>query len=229
MSHGDDNVDLSGGYSDAGDYIKFDFPMAWSVTMMACGVIENRDAFASAGELNHAMDAIRWGADYFIKCHPKDEVFYAQVGDPYDEHASYWGTPQGYTGKRPAWQINATAPGTGLTCETAVALAAASIVFEKSNSSYAETLLSHSKTFHAFGLKFKGKYSDLVANAKGFCPSSSYEDEMGWTPMWLYGTIKDGTFLDSFHFFYAAQKLVRRRFIQLERQKRLVLKCWPRE
>eukprot|EP01135_Chromosphaera_perkinsii_P010393 Nk52_evm65s2118 gene=Nk52_evmTU65s2118 len=204
----DNNIDLSGGYSDAGDYIKFGFPMAWSVTMMAWGVIENTDTFDDAGELEYAMEAIQWGTDYFIKCHPEDETFYAQVGDAYYEHSAYWGPPQGYTGERPSWQINATAPGTDLACETAAALAAASIVFESNgNSSYAETLLSHAKTLYAFGVKYQGKYSDSVINAQGFYPSSGFQDEMGCAAMWLYRATDDSTFLDDFNSFYTTYDL----------------------
>jgi hypothetical protein len=43
-------------------------------------VIQWREAFAGHGELGAALDAIRWGTDYFIKAHPEANVLWAQVG-----------------------------------------------------------------------------------------------------------------------------------------------------
>ena len=61
--------DLSGGYYDAGDYMKFSFPMAATVTLLAWGMVEFSDGYKLAGEYWHGLDAIKWATDYFIKCH----------------------------------------------------------------------------------------------------------------------------------------------------------------
>lgn len=68
-----------GGYYDAGDNIKFGLPMAFTVTMLSWGVIEYGEQLAAAGEYTHALEAIKWGTDYFIKAHPHPNVFWAQV------------------------------------------------------------------------------------------------------------------------------------------------------
>eukprot|EP01135_Chromosphaera_perkinsii_P009022 Nk52_evm40s1569 gene=Nk52_evmTU40s1569 len=205
---GDNNLDLTGGYHDAGDFIKFGFPMAWSMTMVAWGVIENTDIFKREGELQYALEAIKWGTDYFIKCHADDNVLYAQVGDAQYEHTQYWGPPQQYTGKRPAWKITAAAPGTDLACETAAAMAAASIVFEcNGNASYANELLSHAKKLYTFGTTHLGFYTDSVPQAKGFYPSSSYYDEMGWAAMWLFRATKESNYLKDFEYYYSKYSL----------------------
>ena len=36
--------------------------------------------YRSAGEFEYLLDAVKWGTDYFIKCHVSDNVFYGQVG-----------------------------------------------------------------------------------------------------------------------------------------------------
>lgn len=59
--------DLSGGYYDAGDAIKFNYPMAFSMTMLSWSVIEYSAKYEAAGELNHVKDIIKWGTDYFLK------------------------------------------------------------------------------------------------------------------------------------------------------------------
>lgn len=68
-----------GGYYDAGDHVKFGLPMAFTVTMLSWGVIEFRDQISDAGELEHALEAIKWGTDYFIKAHTSPNVLWAEV------------------------------------------------------------------------------------------------------------------------------------------------------
>lgn len=62
-----ENVDLVGGYYDAGDNVKYGLPMAFTVTMLAWGALHYGNELAAAGELDNVRDAIRWGTDYFIK------------------------------------------------------------------------------------------------------------------------------------------------------------------
>jgi hypothetical protein len=72
-------VDLVGGYYDAGDHVKFGLPMAFTVTMLSWSLLEYGADVAAAGELAHALDAIKWGTDYFIKAHTKPHELWAEV------------------------------------------------------------------------------------------------------------------------------------------------------
>lgn len=72
-------VDLVGGYYDAGDNVKFGLPMAFTITMMSWGIIEYGKQMAASGELGHAMAAVKWGTDYLIKAHPEPNVLYGEV------------------------------------------------------------------------------------------------------------------------------------------------------
>lgn len=47
--------------------------------MLSWSVIEYRDQIADAGELEHALEAIKWGTDYFIKAHTSPNVLWAEV------------------------------------------------------------------------------------------------------------------------------------------------------
>lgn len=76
----DVKVDLVGGYYDAGDHVKFGLPMAFTVTMLSWSVIEYGDQIVGAGEWQHALEAIKWGTDYFIKAHTAPNVLWAEVG-----------------------------------------------------------------------------------------------------------------------------------------------------
>ena len=54
----DVNHDLTGGWYDAGDHVKFNFPMAYSVTTLAWGIISFESGYKQAGELENALDQV---------------------------------------------------------------------------------------------------------------------------------------------------------------------------
>ncbi|KAG7175011.1 Endoglucanase B-like [Homarus americanus] len=68
--------DLTGGYFDAGDFVKFGFPMAFSTTLLAWGLIDFSNGYSSAGQTNHGKAAVKWATDYFLKCHTGHYEFY---------------------------------------------------------------------------------------------------------------------------------------------------------
>ncbi|CAF4058933.1 unnamed protein product [Adineta steineri] len=185
MDKGDKGEDLTGGYFDAGDYVKFGFPMAGFTTVLAWGAIDYEDAYIASGEINQIRQAIRWSTDYFIKAHVSEREFYGQVGDGHADHAS-WSRPEDWTQSRPAWKVTAGNPGSELVGETAAALAAASLVFRKADPAYASLLLKHARQLYDFANENRGSYSNSISNAADFYKSwSGYGDELGWSAAWL--------------------------------------------
>ena len=63
----------------AGDYVKFNLPGAQALTTLAWGGISYQAGYKCAGEFENLLDAIKWGTDYFMKCHVSDNEYYAQV------------------------------------------------------------------------------------------------------------------------------------------------------
>ncbi|CAL9079295.1 unnamed protein product [Musa textilis] len=179
-------VDLVGGYYDAGDHVKFGLPMAFTITMLSWGVMENGDAIAAAGEFEHVLEAIKWGTDYFVKAHTHPNVLWAEVGDGDTDHYC-WQRPEDMTTSRQAYKIDAEHPGSELAGETAAAMAAASIMFKKTNPRYSHLLLCHAQQLFEFGDKYRGRYHLSVPAAKSYYPSlSGYGDELLWAALWLH-------------------------------------------
>lgn len=179
-------VDLVGGYYDAGDNVKFGLPMAFTVTMMSWSIVEYGKQMAANGELGHAMEAVKWGTDYLIKAHPHPDVLYGEVGDGNTDHFC-WQRPEDMTTDRRAYKIDPSNPGSDLAGETAAAMAAASIVFRRSNPSYANELLTHARQLFEFGDKYRGKYDSSITVAQKYYRSySGYADELLWAAAWLY-------------------------------------------
>lgn len=70
-------VDLVGGYYDAGDNMKFGFPMAFTTTMLSWSVIEFGGLMKD--ELQNARDAVRWATDYLLKATSQPDTIFVQV------------------------------------------------------------------------------------------------------------------------------------------------------
>ncbi|MBA0706276.1 hypothetical protein Golax_018398 [Gossypium laxum] len=101
-------VDLTGGYYDAGDNVKFGFPMAFTTTLLAWSII---DFGRNMGpELKNAVKAVKWSTDYLLKATAKPGVVYVQVGDAYSDH-SCWERPEDMDTLRTVYKIDNAHPG----------------------------------------------------------------------------------------------------------------------
>ncbi|CAK9254095.1 unnamed protein product [Sphagnum jensenii] len=180
-------VNLVGGYYDAGDNVKFGFPMAFTITMLSWSVIEYGSQMASQGQLGYSLEAIQWGTDYFIKAHPEPNVLYGEVGDGDSDHAC-WQRPEDMTTSRKAYALTPNDPGSDLAGETAAAMAAASIVFRShGNPTYANELLNHAEQLFNFANTYRGRYDYSIPLAEKYYQSvSGYDDELLWAAMWLH-------------------------------------------
>lgn len=180
--------DLSGGWYDAGDHVKFHFPLAFSVTMLCWGVKEYRDAYVASGQLPFVLNNIRFAADFLMKCHTAPNEFWGQVGNGTLDH-SFWGPAESVEAQmaRPSAKIDATKPGTDLAGEAAAALAAASIIFKETDAAYSSQCLTHAQQLYSFADACRGKYDAAIPGVTDFYRSwSGYRDELVWGALWLY-------------------------------------------
>jgi len=191
----DAGLDLSGGFYDAGDHVKFGLPFAFSMSMLAWGVVDNRDAYVGSGQLSPLLANLRWGTDWIIKAHPSPNVVYGQVGAGDPDHA-WWGSAEVMPMARPAYKVDASCPGSDLAGEYAAAMASASMAFKETDPGYAATLVTHAKQLYGFADTYRGKYSDCITDAAKFYNSwSGYQDELVWGAIWLYRATGDASYL----------------------------------
>ncbi|XP_027916175.1 endoglucanase 8-like [Vigna unguiculata] len=180
-------VDLSGGYYDAGDNIKFGFPMAFTTTMLSWSVIDFEKSMGA--ELGNALKAVRWGTDYLLKATAKigSGVVFVQVGDPYSDH-NCWERPEDMDTLRTVFKIDGSHPGSDVAGETAAALAAASIVFRSRDPSYSTMLLNRAVAVFQFADSHRGAYSNSLRRAvcPFYCDVNGYQDELLWAAAWLH-------------------------------------------
>ncbi|KAK6137387.1 hypothetical protein DH2020_028859 [Rehmannia glutinosa] len=74
-----ENVNLSGGYYDAGDNVKFGWPMAFSVSLLSWAATEYKNEINSAKQLPNLRSAIKWGTDFLIRAHTSSTTLYTQA------------------------------------------------------------------------------------------------------------------------------------------------------
>ncbi|KAL2928197.1 Endoglucanase 24 [Bienertia sinuspersici] len=194
----DHGVDLTGGYYDAGDNVKFNFPMAFTTTMLAWSVVEFGELMPP-NELKNSLVAIKWATDYLLKTVAQPNRIYVQVGDPISDHGC-WERPEDMDTKRTVYVVDAPNPASDVAGETAAALAAASMAFRSADPGYSETLLRNAITTFKFADNYRGAYSDN-ANVRGgvcpfYCDFDGYQDELLWGAAWLRRATKDSTYLN---------------------------------
>lgn len=73
------NLDLSKGMYDAGDLIKFGFPMAFTATVLSWAILEYGHHMDAVNQLDYALDSLNWITDYLVNAHPFADVLYIQV------------------------------------------------------------------------------------------------------------------------------------------------------
>ncbi|GGJ40500.1 hypothetical protein GCM10008938_28200 [Deinococcus roseus] len=191
--------EITGGWYDAGDHVKFGFPMASTATLLAWSALDFKQGYEKSGQLKHIQNNLRFVMDYFVRAHVAPNKLAGQVGSGSTDHA-YWAAPETLdtrqAGMRPTYYIDEAHPGSDLAGETAAALAAGSLVFKDTDPTYAQTLLNHAKQLYAFADQFRGKYSSSITDASGYYNSwSGYQDELVWGAAWLYRATGDAAYL----------------------------------
>ena len=203
----DYNLDLSGGYYDAGDNCKFNFPGAGALTLIAWSGIDFKEGYERANQYENMLDMVKWGTDFFIKCHPDKYTFFIQVGNGNIDHG-FWYPPEYINYAYPSYKVDKDHPGSEVTGEVAATLAAASILFKDENSAYSQTLLKHAIELYEFADEYRGDYTSSVPEVKDFYGTQpdGYFDELEWASLWLFRATGEQKYLEKFENFIASDK-----------------------
>ncbi|VFQ92847.1 unnamed protein product [Cuscuta campestris] len=189
-------VDLVGGYYDAGDNVKYTFPMAFTTTMLAWSVVEYGGDMGG-DELPHARDAVRWGTDFLMKATNKENMVFALVGEPVADH-NCWERPEDMDTPRTAFAVTDKSPGSEVSGEIAAALAASSLAFKDSDPKYSQWILQRAAQVFEFGDKFRGSYNNSIGQwvCPFYCDFGGYQDELVWAAIWLHKATNEERYWD---------------------------------
>lgn len=199
MQDGSDvGKDLSGGYFDAGDHIKFIQTTTYAVTLLSWSGVDYKNAYVQSDQFDELLAAVKWGTDYLLKCHESNgsstSRLWVQVGDA-DDH-NYWVSPESISNSRPSFAIDRDHPGSDAAAGAASALASASILFQGVDDAYSQELQNNAIALYDFAETYPGKYSDSVQAVNPFYTSwSGYNDELVLGAIWLYRSTGNAEYL----------------------------------
>lgn len=167
-------LDVSGGFHDAGDHVKFGLPQGYAASMLGMSYYQFKDAFEELGQTEHLKTITDYFCDYFKRCtvYEGNDViaFCYQVGDGGSDHA-IWSAPENQDSlERPAFFADASNPATD---EVSVAIAALALNYK--NFGNAEDL-KVAKDLYAFVQK--NSKSCATTGAYPYYHSQSYGDDL---------------------------------------------------
>ncbi|KAG0024941.1 hypothetical protein BGZ81_007542 [Podila clonocystis] len=181
--------DLSGGYYDAGNYIKFILPYTFTMTQICWGALEFYEGYELAKQTQYLDEMVRWGMDWLIKAHADNNTLYVQVGIDEVDNA-YWGPDTGIPTPRPSFFVSKTKPGTDVTADAAAAFAACSLLYRDKlhDPAYAATLATHAADLVNLAETALPHqvYQKVVPAANCCYPSAGFQDELAWATAWMY-------------------------------------------
>jgi endoglucanase len=185
---GDGIVDLSGGYHDAGDHVRFGLPQGYAFSTLGWGFYKFREAFVKIGEEEHMIDILKRFCDCYLKTIYRDSsgkvvAFCYMVGKGEVDH-TYWGPPE-YQLKsaypRPAAFATAENPASDMSAEVAAGLALMYLNFKDTEAQYAAKCRDYAIAMYDFAKQYRG-----LGNGDGFYGSAYDEDELAWAAVWMY-------------------------------------------
>ncbi|KAF8211252.1 glycoside hydrolase family 9 protein [Mycena galopus ATCC 62051] len=196
----DVGLDLSGGYYDAGDYIKATFPLSFTLMSVCWGAIDYGKGYDLANQTAYLDSMLRWGLDWMIKAHPSPSTLYVLVGST-DVDNAYWGGDQDIPAPRPSYSINDTKPGTDAAASASAAFSACAALYSNrgfngsystpaslTDKTYAQTLLTHAEQLYTFAVNATGgqkTYQTSVPAVADAYGSSGFGDDLTIAALFL--------------------------------------------
>ncbi|MGN0483118.1 MAG: glycoside hydrolase family 9 protein [Lachnospiraceae bacterium] len=197
---GDGCVDVSGGFHDAGDHVKFGMPENYTAATLGWGYYEFRDSYTKLGQDSHIETILRYFNDYLMKCTFRDKkgdviAHCYQVGDGDIDHA-YWEAPEVDSMARPAYFLTVDKPQTDYVVSAAASLTINYLNFKDTDPKYAEKSLDYAKALWKFANTHEKQLSDNGDGPKAYYYSNKWEDDYCWAGAWLYKATEDVEYLN---------------------------------
>ena len=197
------NIDVSGGWHDAGDYIKFMINIANVTYFLLLAYKENPGVFEDlangnpgANGIPDVLDEAKYGLDFIMKMHPSANVFYHQVADAIDHDT--WRLPQAdaaaypSTPYRPVYHCDA-GKGANIAGKAAAAFALAYTIYTaRGDTSYANLCLTHAEQLYTFG---KANPAAQPSTPTDFYNEDTWMDDMQLAAAELYKATGTASYL----------------------------------
>ena len=185
---GNGKVDVSGGFHDAGDHIKFNLTIGFGMSSLAMSDYLNPGVYEKAGCKDHLIYELKWGSDYlmkttFLDSSGKVAAVAHVVANGGEDHA-IWSAPEVQTYARPIYWLTANKNNSAVCCEMAAGLAGTAYVVKDSDPEYSAKCIKYAKALLEFGQKHVGNEGGGLSDYYG--TEDQYQDEETLAQAWLW-------------------------------------------
>lgn len=216
-------IDVSGGWHDAGDHLRYMLTSGNTICRMLFAYLENRiiftDNFNALGQpgpngIADVLDEIKWGLEWMLKMHLEADQLFHQVADdrdhigfklPHLDTADYGWGPGNYrvvyyaTGKpQGLFQYQNTSTGiANLTGRYAAAMAMAYRVWKNDlgDENFANRCLQAGREVYKMGLRQPGCQEGTPCRAPYRYYENTWADDMEWGAAELYKVTNESKYL----------------------------------
>jgi hypothetical protein len=217
-------VDVSGGWHDAGDQLKYLITGSYATAHMLMAYELYPDKFADVvnalgqplpNNIPDVLDEAKWGLDWIHKLHPSPSQLFHQVADdrdhlgwkmPDNDPSDYGWGPNGYrvayfaTGKPQGLrQYKSEATGiANLAGRSAAAMALAARIWKDylNDAAYSEKCLDAARSLYKLGRENEGFQQGNSFGAPYRYTEQTWADDMEWGAAELYKTTQEETYLE---------------------------------
>lgn len=195
------HINVSGGWHDASDYLQYSATSANATWHLLAAYRDFPKVFGDKHQANglngfngiaDVLDEARWGLDWLIKMHPKDDWMFNQLGDDRDHMGMRIPKEDSFYGKgfeRPIYfcsgqpqglfEYKNRATGTASTAgKFSSAFALGGTVLKPLDKNYAKLLQEKSASAFEFGLKKPGVCQTAPGRAPYFYEEDNWTDDM---------------------------------------------------
>jgi len=199
-------ADYSGGWHDAGDFIKFTNNIAWSAYVL----LKSFDAFPAAHADRHGtsygpadgvpdvLNEVKWATDYLVRIHDiSTGALATQIGDYRDHNAGLTcptmtvsGEAKG-GGRRTVWfgasETDTTQSKADVLATTAATLALMAKLYAPFDAGYAATCTAHAKKLYSTAMSRPGNTAE--APNQNYYAHNSWKDDMACAAVELHRVV----------------------------------------
>jgi endoglucanase len=196
------HIDVVGGWHDASDYLQYSSTSANATYHLLAAYRDFPKVFGDEKQANgldgkngraDVLDEAKWGLDWLLKMHPKDDWLFNQIGDDRDhmgmripkEDTNYYGhgldRPVYFINGEPQQRgkfMNATTGTSSTAGKFASAFALGSRLFEKTNPTYSNLLQQKSFTAFNFANRIPGVTQTVSVRSPYIYAEENWVDDM---------------------------------------------------
>ena len=214
------HIDVVGGWHDAADYLQYVTTSANATFNLLFAYRENPSSFNDQFQANglpetngipDVLDEAKWGLDWLLKMHPRDDWMFNQIADDRD-HAGFRlptedTTSYGKALERPVYFCSGEIQGlmkyknraTGVASTAgkfASAFALGAEIYKERNPDYAKKLKHRARTAYQFGKNKPGVCQTAPCKAPYFYEEDNWVDDMELGAAELYAMTENKEFLN---------------------------------